>query len=125
MRFGHSSECALSHPFRHGSTGSPLVEAKVCMYYVYILKCDQISFYVGLTLDLERRLSQHKHKMSFHTKRYKSIQLVYSEKISDKLSAEKREKQIKGWSRAKKVALINGNVELLGKLSQSGSDELE
>ena len=91
------------------------------MFYVYILRCDNQSFYVGLTDNLERRVLQHQNKESFHTKRYPSIKLVYSEKFDKRTAAEKREQQLKKWSRAKKEALINDEMDELIKLSKNKS----
>ena len=88
------------------------------MWHTYILLCDQKTFYIGITHDLAERLKQHKHKESFYTKRFSDIQLVYSESFSNRIIAEKREKQIKGWTIAKKKALIAGDIESLKKLSR-------
>lgn len=77
------------------------------MYYVYILTCSSRRLYVGVTNNLERRLYEHKNKIiEGFTKRYNLDQLVYFEQTPDVLSAIGREKQIKGWTRAKKIALI-------------------
>ena len=91
------------------------------MYRVYILECDNAFFYVGLTTNLPTRLTQHQRHQSIHTKRYEKIKLVYSEAFSKRSDAEEREKQLKGWSRAKKKALIGGDKELLKGLSRSKS----
>jgi putative endonuclease len=58
-------------------------------------------------------------KESFFTKKFSEIKLVYTEKYNKRIEAEKREKQIKGWSIAKKKALISGDKKLLIKLSKS------
>jgi putative endonuclease len=66
--------------------------------------------YVGVTSDLEGRVSEHKLKLADgHTKRYNVTRLVYYEEYGDITEAIEREKQIKGWRRAKKVALIEFN----------------
>ncbi|OHA83797.1 MAG: hypothetical protein A2937_01865 [Candidatus Yonathbacteria bacterium RIFCSPLOWO2_01_FULL_47_33b] len=88
-------------------------------YFVYILLCNQKTFYTGSTDNLERRIKEHKSKKSFYTKQFSDIELVYQETCKGKMEAEKREFQIKGWSAAKKRALIGGNKELLKKLSKS------
>lgn len=85
-------------------------------YFVYILFCNQKTLYTGSTDNLERRLNEHESKKSFYTKQFSHIELVYKEVCKDRKEAEKRELQIKGWSVAKKKALINGNKELLKKL---------
>lgn len=88
-------------------------------YFVYILFCDQKTFYVGLTDNLEKRIAQHKRKESFFTKKFSDIELVYSEEYPRRIQAEAREIQLKKWSIAKKKALIKGDKELLIKLSKS------
>jgi len=87
-------------------------------WFVYILFCDQKTFYVGITDNLERRLLQHKRKESFFTKKFSEIELVYRESYNTRKVAELREQQLKRWSVAKKKALIDGNKELLKKLSK-------
>lgn len=91
------------------------------MYYLYILLCDKAFFYIGLTTNLSKRIIDHKSGYSSHTKRYKFIELVYSEPYKTRLEAEKRETQIKGWSNSKKKALIEDNFEDLRKLSKGKS----
>jgi putative endonuclease len=76
-------------------------------YYVYILTNRSRTLYVGVTNDLKRRVYEHKQKLiPGFTQRYNITQLVYYEATSDVRSALAREKQIKGWLRAKKIALI-------------------
>lgn len=91
------------------------------LYFLYILLCDNQFFYVGITNNLDRRLEQHQAKHSKFTKRYKVIKHVYTEQFEKRTQAEKREKQIKGWSKAKKQALIENNIEKLIILSKSKS----
>jgi putative endonuclease len=63
--------------------------------------------YIGMTNDLERRLSEHKnHLIPGFTQKYNVTKLVYYEITDDVNDAIAREKQIKGWSRAKKNALV-------------------
>ena len=85
---------------------------------VYILLCNQKTFYVGITDNLERRLTQHKRKESFFTKKFSDIKLVYKENYAYRVDAERREIQIKKWSIAKKKALISSDKELLRQLSK-------
>jgi putative endonuclease len=76
--------------------------------YIYILSGDTKRLYIGLTTKLEKRTAQHKDKVfpdSF-TARYNITRLVYVERYSDIQVAIAREKQLKRWSRIKKVALI-------------------
>jgi type I site-specific restriction endonuclease len=88
--------------------------------YMYVLQCADGSFYTGSTNNLERRIEEHKSgEGAKFTKEHFPIKLVYYE-IFDRVDlAFKREKQIQGWSRAKKVALIKGDKELLIKLSKN------
>jgi len=88
-------------------------------WYVYILLCDQKTFYVGMSSDLEKRLNQHRRKESFYTKKFSDFQLVYTERYSRRGRAEKREQQIKKWSATKKRALVSGDKDLLSQLSKS------
>ena len=89
------------------------------MWYLYILLCDNHEFYTGITHDLDKRLTQHKEKRSLFTKRYKNLKLVYTETYQAKNKAERRERQIKGWTRAKKNALISNDKVKLQHLSRS------
>jgi putative endonuclease len=91
---------------------------------LYILLCDQKTFYVGITNNFEKRLLQHKSKQSPYTKKFSEIKLVYKEEYSSISLAKKREEQIKKWSVAKKKALIEKDMVQLKKLSKS-SDIVE
>ena len=76
-------------------------------YYVYILTNETHRLYVGVTSDLQRRMYQHKNKLTpGFASRYNLRWLVYYETTTDIQSAIAREKQIKGWKRYRKVALI-------------------
>ena len=77
-------------------------------YYVYILtNWDDSVMYIGVTNNLERRLYEHRnHLVDGFTKKYNVHKLVYYEYTNDVYSALEREKQLKGWSRAKKNALV-------------------
>ena len=79
------------------------------MYYVYILtNKHNTTVYTGVTNNLERRLYEHKNKLADgFTKRYNLDKLVYFDTTTDVRSAIAREKEIKGWTRAKKNNLIN------------------
>jgi putative endonuclease len=77
-------------------------------YYVYILTNKSGTLYTGVTNNLVRRVFEHKNQMvDGFTKRYNLKYLVYYEATDDVHSAIAREKQIKGWLRAKKLQLIN------------------
>jgi len=81
-------------------------------WYIYMLLCDEKTFYVGITADLKRRLQEHLDKKSFFTKKFSQIKPVYCERYKDKKSVTSREKQFKGWSKAKKQMLIDGKLSL-------------
>ncbi len=76
------------------------------MWHVYILLCNQKTFYIGITDDPRERLRQHRNKKSFFTKKFSDLSFVYCENYPNKHRAALREKQLKGWSRAKKHMLI-------------------
>ena len=78
-------------------------------YYLYIMtNKNNTVLYTGITSDLKRRIYEHREKLAEgFTKRYNLTKLVYYEVFQDSLNAIQREKQIKGGSRRKKVALIN------------------
>ena len=76
-------------------------------YYVYIMASGRRTLYVGVTGDLQRRVHEHRQKLiDGFTKRYNVTHLVYFESFAEVLDAIAREKQVKAWSRAKKVALV-------------------
>ncbi len=76
-------------------------------YYVYILTNKSKTLYIGVTNNLERRIYKHKQKLILgFTQKYNLNKLIYYEETSDINSAISREKQIKGWLRVKKIALI-------------------
>ena len=78
------------------------------MYFVYILSnWDDSVLYIGVTGNLTRRLHEHRNKLSDgFTKQYNVHKLVYYEHTNDVYSAISREKQLKNWSRSKKISLI-------------------
>ena len=95
------------------------------MPYVYILKCADGSYYTGSTGDLERRLKQH--QTAYFKKNYTSsrlpVELVWHQEFPAMHDAFVCERQIKGWTRAKKEALIRGEFEALMRLL-SESDKI-
>jgi len=82
-------------------------------YYVYIMTNKSRTLYTGVTNNLEQRVYEHKQKLgSGFTSKYKVTRLVYFEVTKDIQAAIAREKQIKGWLRRKKIALIESvNLE--------------
>lgn len=90
------------------------------VYYVYILKCSDGTYYTGVTSNLYVRLEEHKkgiHSQSYTYKR-RPIALVFHAEFTNVEIAIEKEKQIKNWSRAKKEALINGEIEKLPNLAK-------
>ena len=89
------------------------------MAWMYILKCADDSYYVGSTKNLELRFVQHQSgKGSRYTSGRLPVELVYGEEYDRVADAYYREKQVQNWGRAKREALINGNVELLPPLAK-------
>lgn len=87
--------------------------------YMYILKCANGAYYVGSTRDLDMRLQQHQCGLGAkYTKRYLPVELVYFETFQRIDDAYYRERQLKGWSRKKKEALINNAIDILHHLAE-------
>ncbi len=94
--------------------------------YMYILECADGSFYVGSAKDLKARLIQHETGEGVqHTKARRPVALVYYEPFDRIDEAFEREKQVQGWSRAKKIALITGDTQSLPALSASTGSATE
>ncbi len=89
-------------------------------FYVYMLRCADDSFYVGLTDNIEKRLSEHDQgSYGGHTKSRRPLKLAYAEDYPTSVEAFARERQLKGWSRAKKEALLRRDWLSLVRLSES------
>ncbi len=79
-------------------------------YYVYIVTNHSKTLYTGVTNNLQRRMDEHRHHLvAGFTSTYHITRFVYFEETSDVYAAIAREKQIKGWVRAKKLALIESS----------------
>jgi len=101
----------------------PVAELVEAYGYMYILQCVDGSFYTGSTKELALRIEQHKNGEGANfTANHLPVKLVYYETFDRIDEAFKREKQIQGWSRAKKIALIRGDKEKLIQLSKSKSE---
>ena len=90
------------------------------IYYVYILKCSDSTYYTGITSNLEKRVIEHvsgHHKDSYTFSR-RPVSLVFYAVFTEPTKAIETEKQIKKWSKAKKEALINNEFEKLPNLSK-------
>ena len=89
------------------------------LWHVYLLRLDHDCIYVGSTNDLERRLVEHRGKTGSRlTGSSRTVELIYSESFTDRSTALKRERQLKGWTRAKKLALAHGAREELRRLAK-------
>jgi predicted GIY-YIG superfamily endonuclease len=92
-------------------------------FYVYILLCNDGSYYVGHTDNMEARFSAHEQRLypcSYTAKRL-PVKLVFVQETSSRCEALEAERQIKNWSRKKKQALIAQDIDLLKSLSISGA----
>ena len=78
------------------------------MWSVYILLCEDDSLYTGISDNPERRFLDHKNgKGGRYTRSHKPSKIIYIEELPTKNDALKRERQIKGWSREKKIKILN------------------
>ncbi|MBT4936841.1 GIY-YIG nuclease family protein [Candidatus Peregrinibacteria bacterium] len=89
-------------------------------YHVYILKCSDKSYYTGITSNLDKRIQEHKEggDRKCYTYSRRPFTLVFQEVLYDPVQAIEREKQIKGWRRKKKEALIVGDYDKIVELSK-------
>ncbi|RYF73180.1 MAG: GIY-YIG nuclease family protein [Cytophagaceae bacterium] len=88
-------------------------------YYVYILRCADGSYYTGVTNDPERRLAEHQEgtDVQTYTHTRRPVTLMWYDAFQSPMAAIEVEKQIKGWNRRKKEALIAGQFDLLTELA--------
>ncbi|MEA3042416.1 MAG: tRNA/rRNA methyltransferase, partial [Sphingomonadales bacterium] len=88
-------------------------------FYTYMLRCSDGHYYVGHTDDLDARIAQHQAgAIPGYTAKRRPVTLVWSDRFSDRDQAFAAERQIKGWTRAKKEALIRGDWETLRHLAR-------
>ena len=84
-----------------------------------MLRCSDGSYYVGHTDDLERRVAEHETgEISCYTQKRRPVMLVFSQEFSSRDEAFRFERQIKGWGRAKKEALIEGDWDRIKQLAR-------
>jgi putative endonuclease len=90
-------------------------------YYVYIVKCLDNSYYTGMTNNLTRRIDEHNegNNPESYTYTRRPVELVFYSEFNEVEQAIAFEKQVKGWSRKKKEAIINDNWEILPELSKN------
>src|SRR3989442_1676337 len=87
-------------------------------FHVYILRCADGSYYVGHTDNLEKRISEHhRGEIPGYTHTRRPVALVFAHELQTRVEALERERQLKGWSRAKKEALIKANWHRLQRLT--------
>ncbi|HTD99414.1 MAG TPA: GIY-YIG nuclease family protein [Mucilaginibacter sp.] len=93
-------------------------------YFVYILLCSDNSYYTGVTNNMETRLYEHENGLNpdAYTCKRRPLKLVFCERFNDINQAIAFEKQVKGWRRAKKEALINDHWHLLPELSKTAKN---
>ena len=89
-------------------------------YFVYILNCSDNSYYTGVTNNLTRRLKEHQsgYNETAYTYDKRPVKMVFAEVFTNPKKAIAFEKQLKGWSRSKKEALIDKNWDKLKKLAE-------
>ena len=93
-------------------------------FYAYMLRCADGRYYVGHTDNLDLRFAQHQSGIfGGYTLRRRPVELVWSEYFQTRYEALSAERQIKGWSRAKKEALIPGDWDLVSELARSRPKE--
>jgi putative endonuclease len=87
-------------------------------YFVYVLACADGTFYVGCTANLPLRLAQHQtgHDPAAYTYRRRPVRVAWCARFPSLGEALARERQLKGWSRVKKLALMTGDVDLLHEI---------
>lgn len=92
--------------------------------YVYILECSDNTLYTGVTNDVGRRFIEHCTGLheSAYTFTRRPVKLVFCRQFKRPVDAINYEKQVKGWTRSKKDALINGDIKLLHELSECKND---
>lgn len=88
-------------------------------FYVYILKCSDRSYYTGHTENLELRLAQHQQRYfsNCYTAIRLPVKLVFQQELATRAEAFNLEQQIKGWSRKKKEAMMQGNWVEVSRLA--------
>ncbi len=96
-------------------------------YYVYILQCKDGFYYVGVTNNLDKRVEQHNDGIdpNCFTFKRRPVELKYYEHFVNIKNAIAYEKQLKGWSRKKKEALITGDYQKIRELAKSKSKKTD
>ena len=88
-------------------------------FWVYLLQCADQSYYVGHTDELEKRVLQHERgELGGHTSTRRPVRVVFTQGFASREEALAAERQIKGWSRKKKEALVRGEWATISRLAQ-------
>lgn len=102
-RTGHSRSGMRVFPLRHWG----LDKEKLMTYTLYLMLCADDSIYTGITTDIKRRFKEHQRgEGSKYTRARKAVKILYTEKFRTRSKASRREVEVKGWSRQKKLSLI-------------------
>ena len=92
-------------------------------FYAYMLRCSDGSYYIGHTDSLERRIAQHQHgELPGYTHNRRPVTLMWSQDFPSRIEALEAERQLKGWTRAKKEALAAGDWEAVRFLARKSFD---
>jgi len=96
-------------------------------YFVYMVRCADGSFYAGVSTNVEKRVWEHNEGVHSDAYTYKRrpVTLVHSSRFGDLMQARRWERQLKGWSRAKKEALIGGDYGVIHVLAQRYSRKIK
>ena|ERR1051325_10998339 len=89
-------------------------------FWVYMLRCSDDSYYIGHTDELEKRVAEHQlGEIAGYTRKRRPVTLVFSQDFGSREEAFEQERKLKGWSRAKKEALIRGDWDEIRRLARS------
>jgi putative endonuclease len=112
------------HPERSEGSRAVLRALRAVSYYVYIMSSKSGVLYIGATNDLDRRVFQHKQGLiEGFTKKYRAMRLIYVEQFDRAAEMVARERQLKGWTRSKKLELIHSqNPEMLDYARRTARD---
>ena len=92
-------------------------------FYAYLLRCNDGSFYAGHTDDLDQRILAHQSGLvPGYTAQRLPVTLVWSDSFRTREEAFSAERKLKGWARAKKLALMNGDWDLIRVLARNRQD---
>ena len=114
----------LCHPERSEGSRAVLRALRAVSYYVYIMSSKSGVLYIGATNDLDRRVFEHKQGLiEGFTKKYRVTRLVYAEQFDRAAEMVARERQLKGWTRRRKLEMIHSqNPEMLDYVRRTARD---